>query len=142
MSTSMIDIKISDVLLPLETIPIVFPKTLFKESLEIMGKFNLGILSIVDDDGKLCGIITDGDIRRIMLKSQKPFAALFADDTIVHANTSPLSITIESDVSQAINIMENNNIWDLLVVNENNQLEGLMHLHPIVKLLMSNLEND
>ena len=139
MSTSMTDINIMDVLLPVKRIPIASPRTIFKESMEIMGKFNLGILCIVDDTRKKRGIITDGDIRRIMLKSQKPFAALFADDAIVHANTRPLSIQIESKVSEAISVMEDNKIWDLPVVNQSNQLEGLLHLHPIVKHLMNGL---
>ena len=138
----MTDIKIRDVLLPFNEIPVAFPKTIFKESLEIMGKFSLGILSIVDNNRKLCGIITDGDIRRIMLKSQKPFAALYADDAIIHANTSPLCISINDNVSDAIIIMENNNIWDLPIVNEKYQLEGLLHLHPIIKYLMVNQGND
>ena len=60
MSTSMTDINIMDVLLPVKRIPIALPRTIFKESMEIMGKFNLGILCIVDDTRKIRGIISDG----------------------------------------------------------------------------------
>jgi CBS domain-containing protein len=136
MSTSMTDINIADVLLPLDRIPITSAKTIFKESIEKMGKFNLGILNITDDNGKLIGIITDGDIRRIILKSQKPFAALFADDSILHANTSPLCVQLDSKVSDAIDIMEDNEIWDLPVIDQVGHLVGLLHLHPIVKSMM------
>jgi CBS domain-containing protein len=136
MSTSMTNLKISDVLLPLDKIPVVSPTTLFKESIEKMGLYNLGILSIIDDNGKLVGIITDGDIRRIILKSQKPFAALFVDDSILHANAFPMCTMLDAEVSEAISIMEDNKIWDLPVVDKDGHLLGLLHLHPIVKYMM------
>ena len=66
MSTSTTNLTVKHVLLPPEKVPVVTPATLLKKTLEIMGKFRLGIASVVSDDGKLVGIFTDGDIRRML----------------------------------------------------------------------------
>ena len=77
MSTSMIDLKVSQVLLPLDKVPVVSPQTIFKESIEKMGDHRLGILCVVENDGTLAGIITDGDIRRIILKKGSRISGIF-----------------------------------------------------------------
>ncbi|MBT4718552.1 MAG: CBS domain-containing protein, partial [Rhodospirillaceae bacterium] len=68
---------IADILLPPEAIPVVPPRTLVKEALEKMSASKLGLACIVDDDGCLIGLFTDGDLRRLLLRSQKPLSALF-----------------------------------------------------------------
>ena len=111
--------------------------TLLKQVLEEMNKFRLGVACIVDDDEKLIGIFTDGDIRRLLLKSQKPFAALFVDDIIQHANTSPATISGNASLQEGIILMEEKEIWDLPVVSENGStFLGLLHLHPAIKAVM------
>ena len=137
MSTSTTDIKIMDVLLSPDRVPMVQQTTLLKQVLEEMNKFRLGVACIVDDDEKLIGIFTDGDIRRLLLKSQKPFAALFVDDIIQHANTSPATISGNASLQEGIILMEEKEIWDLPVVSENGStFLGLLHLHPAIKAVM------
>ena len=65
-------ILVSEVMLSVEMCPIISENVILKEALEQMGALKLGVSCIVDSDGKLMGIITDGDIRRKLLKSQKP----------------------------------------------------------------------
>ena len=55
-----------------------------------MSQFNLGILCIVDEENRLKGIITDGDLRRMLLNIQKPFSAFFIDDVIKHSKKTLL----------------------------------------------------
>jgi arabinose-5-phosphate isomerase len=132
----MTKITINDVLLTTDKIPVVGPKTLLKQTLEKMSEFGLGIASVVDDDGKLAGVFTDGDVRRMLLKDQKPFSALFVDDIIVHSNKTPATINIDKPLSEAIAMMEDMEIWDLPVIDSQGKLKGLLHLHPIVKAMM------
>jgi CBS domain-containing protein len=134
-STSMTDITVADVLLPSDKVPVVGPKTLFKQTLEEMGKYRLGIACVVND-GTLLGIVTDGDIRRRLLKDQKPFPALFADDTIVHATANPTTTTPLTPLVDALHVMETTGIWDLPVVDENKQFVGILHLHPAIKAVL------
>ena len=96
---------------------------------------NLGIISVVDNNDTLLGIITDGDLRRKLLKVQKPLSFLLIDDVIDHCINEPLTILLEVKLTDALKIMEDNEIWDLPVVNEDKKLIGMLHLHQVVKKL-------
>ncbi len=131
-------IYVKDVMLPLEKFPVLSEKIFFKEALEKMNKFRLGIACIVNNENKLLGILTDGDIRRKLLNVQKPFSAFFVDDVIVHSIQSPITIHYKETLRNSVKIMEQNQIWDLPVINDEGILVGLLHLHPVVKILLNN----
>jgi CBS domain-containing protein len=136
-SISTTELTVKDVLLPPDRIPVLAPTTLLKQALEAMNEFRLGVVCIVDDEGKLIGIFTDGDVRRLLLKSQKPFAALFVDDISVHATSSFTAINDTAPLSEAVGIMEEKEIWDLPVLSESDgKFVGLLHLHPAIKAVM------
>ena len=130
------DMKVSEVMLGLDSFPVMPGSTILKEALEEMGRWRLGIVCVVDDQGRLTGIFTDGDIRRKLLTVQKPFSALFVDDVQDHATDNPTTINPDSSVLEAVNIMGDKQVWDLPVVDGNGKLVGLLHLHPVVKALM------
>ena len=65
---------VRDVMLGIDEIPVVSEKTILKEALETMDRFKLGLVCIVEGE-EFKGIITDGDIRRLLTKIQKPFSA-------------------------------------------------------------------
>jgi arabinose-5-phosphate isomerase len=136
MSTST-KLRVDDVILPLASFAVVKPKTMLKEAMEQMTKRRLGIACVVDDDGKLVGVFTDGDIRRMLLKDQKPFSALFADDIVVHANRNPTKLVLSAPLSDALRLMEDKNIWDVPVVDGGGKLAGLLHLHPVIKAVLN-----
>ena len=130
------DLTVADVLIPPDSVPTVGPKTLFKKVLEEMTRRKLGIACVVGDDGRLLGIITDGDIRRRLLKDQKPFPALFADDALDHAVRNPLTVRPETSLVDAVLKMEERKVWDLPVVAADGGFAGLLHLHPAIKALL------
>ena len=137
MSISTTDLKVKDVMLSPDRVPVLPPTTLLKQALEEMNKFRLGVVCVTDEDEKLIGIFTDGDVRRLLLKSQKPFAALFVDDIIVHATSSFTSINDTASLSEAVVLMEKKEIWDLPVIAEGDgKFLGLLHLHPAIKAVM------
>jgi CBS domain-containing protein len=130
-------ILVSDVMLELKSIPVINQKVILKEALEVMGRNHLGIICITSEkNNKLMGILTDGDIRRKLLKIQKPFSAFFIDDALDHAILTPLTIKPNDTIVEAVKIMEKKRIWDLPVINENGSLVGLMHLHPAISALL------
>ena len=129
------DLTVADVMLPLEKTPKTSGRTLLKEALELMDKYRLGIVCITDSDGALQGIITDGDIRRMLSNVQKPLAALMSDDVIVHAIKSPTTVTALTSLQGAIDIMGKKQIWDLPVVDQG-KLRGLLHLHPAINAII------
>lgn len=126
---------VGDVMLPPAKFPVVGEKVILKETLEAMGESRLGIACIVDGDMKLLGILTDGDIRRKLLKVQKPFSAFFVDDALDHAIKSPVTTTPGASLNDAVAFMEEKQVWDLPVV-EGDKLVGMLHLHPAVTALL------
>ena len=62
---------------------------------------------------------------------KNPFL-LLGDDLILHINKKPKKVLNNSNLDKAWNIMKNS-IWDLPVVDKNNKLKGMLHLHPVVK---------
>jgi len=129
------DLTVADVMLPMEKTPKTSGRTMLKEALELMDKHRLGIVCITNFEGTLQGIITDGDIRRMLSNVQKPLAALMSDDVIVHAIKSPATVTASTSLQDAIDVMGKKQIWDLPVVDQGN-LRGLLHLHPAIKAII------
>tara|TARA_Y100000768_G_C23984651_1_gene687997 strand:- start:880 stop:1272 length:393 start_codon:yes stop_codon:yes gene_type:complete len=127
--------KVKDVMIEMGFFPVVDKKAILKEALTEMGNANLGLVCIINDKSELLGLITDGDLRRKLLKVQKPFSAFFVDDAIVHANNRPFICNPQDNLKKVVTLMGNKQIWDLPVVN-NNKLVGLLHLHPAVQKLI------
>ena len=70
------DLSVADVMLPLDVCPLANQRSLLKEVLDEMDVHRLGIACVIDSDQRLVGIITEGDIRRKLLKVQKPLASI------------------------------------------------------------------
>lgn len=132
------NMKVENVMIALDKFPVITENFFFKEALDEMNEKKLGIACIVDENSRLKGILTDGDIRRKLLKVQKPLSALFVDDCMEHAILSPTIINPETSLVDAIEVMGNHKIWDLPVVDNDGKLIGLLHLHPVVKSLLNN----
>ena len=127
---------VSQLMLPLEKFPVVETKTILKEALEEMGNARLGIVCIINEEKRLEGILTDGDIRRKLLKVQKPFSAFFIDDALDHAIKTPMTISPDTTLIEATLLMGDKQVWDLPVVDAEGKLVGLLHLHPVVQALL------
>ncbi len=127
--------KNKDIMLKLGDFPVVPYNMILKETLEEMNKFNLGVACLVNKKNNLMGIITDGDIRRKLLKDQKPFSAFFVDDSIKHAVKKPKSSSPNKNIKETLKMMNKNEIWDLPIV-KNKKLVGLVHLHPAMRKLI------
>lgn len=128
--------KVSEAMIPLSQTPTVGLKSMMKQALEVMTLHALGIVCIVDEDGVLMAVLTDGDLRRTLLRVQKPVAALMADDVLDHATSQMGKIASEADLIQAATLMEQLQVWDLPVVDAGGHLSGLIHLHHVFEKLL------
>ncbi len=128
---------INNLLIPVSKIPVLGEKNILKEALEEMMKYKFGVCFCIKKNGKLSGILTDGDVRRKILNVQKPFSALLGDDLVLHINKKPKKILNNSNLYNAFKIMKKNSIWDLPVVDKKNKLQGMLHLHPVVKFFLN-----
>jgi len=96
--------------------------------LDEMSQKKLGMTCVVDGDGKLVGIITDGDLRRKIQEYGKKFIEKSAQDCMT---SNPKTIKKEELATTALNIMEENKITSLIIKDEEGKIEGIIHLHDL-----------
>lgn len=101
--------------------------------IEITAK-GLGAISIVNADGALTGIITDGDIRRLLQRSMGSLTRLFLTNVDAAMTRNPMNVSPDHTVFDALRIMENHAITVLPVVDENGRPAGMVHLHDLVQM--------
>lgn len=107
-------------------LPVVKPSMLMTEVLPIMSEKKFGIAIVVEDDSNVAGVITDGDLRRFLLKGSN-FTSAKAADCMTR---NPSFIREDNLAVEALKIMESKLITSLVVL-ENNRLKGLLHLHDL-----------
>ena len=107
--------------------PVVSPDDNIKTVIMQISEKRLGVTAVLENN-KLIGIITDGDIRRMLNKSET-ITGLTAKDIMT---INPKTIKPSELVSDALNMMENYSITQL-VVTENESYKGIIHLHDILK---------
>ncbi|MEN3029064.1 MAG: KpsF/GutQ family sugar-phosphate isomerase [Aquificaceae bacterium] len=121
--------KVADLCHIGEEVPIVKEETPMKEViLEMTGK-GFGATAVVDGEGKLVGIITDGDLRRFANRGGR-FDHSIARDVMT---TKPKTAHMEELAAEALRRMEDHKITVLLVVDEERRPVGIIHMHDILK---------
>lgn len=119
-------LRVADMLDTTHT-PQVTPDASIKKVIMEISEKRLGVTAVIDNE-KVIGIITDGDIRR-MLNTNDTFTHLTAKDIMTK---NPKNISSEILVSEALSILENNSITQLVVL-DNENYKGILHLHDILK---------
>ncbi|WP_167470940.1 KpsF/GutQ family sugar-phosphate isomerase [Flavobacterium cupreum] len=107
--------------------PMVAPETSVKKVIFEISEKRLGVTAVIDND-KIIGIITDGDIRR-MLNDRDTIADLTAKDIM---SKNPKLVSSETMAVDALNILEDFSITQL-IVSDNGEYKGVLHLHDILK---------
>lgn len=130
------NLTVGQVMIKVGNFPVVNERELLRETIEEMNKFRLGIACVVDKKDKLVGVLTDGDIRRLILRVQKPISAIFVDDAISYSTRNFSNVLEETSLKNALLKMEEFKIWDLPVLDNNGILKGLLHLHPALKFVL------
>lgn len=123
-------IKVKDLMHTGEALPIVSPDMpMMKAIVEISSK-RLGVTIVADNDRKILGIITDGDLRRGIEKWGKAFFDMRAEDVMTR---NPKTIYGEELAQKALSIMERHSITSLIVPDSDGKAIGIIHLHDILK---------
>ncbi len=108
-------------------LPIVKADLNIKAVIKTIDEKHFGVALVVDDSNRLIGIITDGDLRRLMLKGVD-FSTTTARDNM---SENPLTIGENQLAVEALKILEDHLITSLVVMDEQNSLKGLLHLHDL-----------
>jgi len=110
-----------------EALPRVEPKTKMPDVIYEMSRKKLGVTAVVEGE-KLVGIISDGDLRRLLEKRGKDVLDLTAGEAMTK---NPRTIAAEEFAATALALMEEKKITSLMVVDGSGNLEGIVHLHDL-----------
>ena len=113
-----------------DAIPVVRADTLMKNAIIEISSKRLGITAVAGDDFILEGVITDGDLRRGLEKWGEDFFSLKAGDVMTY---KPKSLRKNMLAAKAVSLMEKYSITVLMVTDDNNTVEGILHLHDLLK---------
>ena len=109
-----------------DAVPRVTPATKMADVIYEMSRKGLGITTVVENN-RLLGVISDGDLRRL-LEKRKDVLSLTAADCLT---ANPKTIAADEFAMAALNIMEQKKITSLVVTGENGAVEGIIHLHDL-----------
>jgi len=129
--------SLNQVMLGIDQFAVMKSDAILKEAIDVIGEKGIGIVCLQDEGGNLIGVFSDGDLRRLLLKQQKPLPALLMDDLILHSNKDFVSLNVSESLVHALKVMEEKKIWDLPLTDERGKLVGLLHLHNVILFLMS-----
>jgi len=122
--------KVKDLMHTGDELPVCSPHTVMLDAvLEISSK-RLGVVVVVDENKRILGIITDGDVRRGVQRYGKDLFDLKACQIMT---VNPKTINEDELAAVALSIMQKYSITSLVVPNSNGTLEGLIHIHDILK---------
>ena len=122
---------VRDKMISLEKFPVLEHDVTLKKALDIMTKDHIGVACFVDSNKHLVGVLTDGDLRRLILTKQNPLPALLVSHAIDFGNSNPTTVKATELLSSAREIMDSKRIWDLPVVDDSGELVGLLHRHNV-----------
>ena len=115
-----------------DRVPVVRQGQTVREALDQMtGKERLGVTLVVDDERVLQGILTDGDLRRILLGVEE-IQGVRERRVDEFMTREPKTIDADRVASEALRIMEENGITSLAIVDEGSVPMGIIHLHDIL----------
>jgi len=112
-----------------EDIPRIKEDADIYQVLKEISQKRLGMTLVVGDQNQLLGIITDGDLRRLIEK-QKDISQACAKDMM---GGKPKTITRDTLATKAVRIMQDHAITSLAVISDDQKIEGIIHLHDILK---------
>jgi arabinose-5-phosphate isomerase len=117
-----------------EAAPTVPMRAAMPDVIHQMSSKRLGMTCVVGADGRLAGVFTDGDLRRLMMA--RPPNAVLALTAGEAMTPNPLTITRAMLAVEALRIMETHKITSVIVVDADRHVEGVVHLHDLWRTQM------
>lgn len=121
-------VAVKEVMLSGDQVPVVAEGVTLQETIAELDSKSIGAVMVRDKNGHLTGIVTDGDIRRLLTGGEVPKRAV-VDDIMT---TNPVTITGDTMAADALSLMQRREITVLAVVAANGNLEGILHLHDLL----------
>ncbi len=126
-------LRVRDLMHTGDAVPVVSATTVIKDAIYEISSKKMGITAVVSDEGKLIGVISDGDLRRWMEKTEKTGENLLGKKAGEIMTSNPKIANKDSLAAEAVAIMERNSITCLIVADAASKPEGVIHLHDLLK---------
>jgi arabinose-5-phosphate isomerase len=110
-----------------DALPVVQRHTAMRDVIYEMSRKGLGMTSVVEKDGRLAGIITDGDLRRKMSSAANVLDLTAQDVMTPH----PVAIALSTLAVEALAMLEQRKITSIVVIDADQRVEGVVHLHDL-----------
>jgi arabinose-5-phosphate isomerase len=120
--------KVKDIMLTGASVPHVPEGTTMEDAVDKINRLGLGVTLVIRADNTLAGIITDGDLRRLIAK-RKSISGLTVEDVMTK---KPRTVGPDSPAYDALNIMEQYQITVLPITDSIGKVRGVLHLHDIL----------
>jgi arabinose-5-phosphate isomerase len=121
-------LKVADLMHSGADLPLVPLAAPMKDVVYEMSKKRLGITGVVDGDGRLAGVVSDGDLRRLL---EREGERAWGTDAAGAMNRSPKTIASGAFATEALRLMEEQKITSLFIVGSNERPQGIVHLHDL-----------
>lgn len=120
-------LKVKDLMHAGDGLPAVTPATTMKDVIYEMSRKGLGVAIVLDDDRRLMGVITDGDLRRLMERESDPLRN--SAEEVMHRG----GVCISGDelATSALRVLEEKRITSLVVCDGDAAVEGVLHVHDL-----------
>ncbi len=123
-------LRVEDVMHKGDEIPLIETGAPMQDVIYEMSRKGLGVTSVVDGDGKLCGVISDGDLRRYLEKDNKLLERR-AEECMTR---TPVTVGRFEAATKALALMESAKITSIMVPDDEGRIVGVLHLHDLWRL--------
>lgn len=121
-------VRVAEVMLTGSDVPAIKDREPAARAIKVLNEKNLGAVLVIDEDGIVRGIVTDGDVRRLMAESVS-IADLVAERIMTK---DPVTISKDALAADALSIMQRHEITVLPIVDGEHRLVGILHLHELL----------
>jgi CBS domain-containing protein len=117
----------------LGSIPVLDENSSLKKCLDLMTKLGKGIAVLVDKNYSVKGVLTDGDLRRLLLTHQNPLPSLLISEGINFGNSQPVVFLENTKPEEIIRVFRNRHISQILIIDTNRRLIGYVNGYDLIK---------
>ncbi|MBY3170265.1 KpsF/GutQ family sugar-phosphate isomerase [Rhizobium laguerreae] len=119
---------VGDIMHTGERLPLVATGTPMPEAITVLSRKHFGCVGVLDEDGRLCGIVTEGDMARNLTRN---LAELAVDDIMTR---TPKTVRSTVLATAALALLNQHHIGALIVIDEDRRPVGLVHFHDLLRI--------